>query len=157
MNTKTFILFTIFLIALNASQTRVKQGGTLIDFNFSSFAPGFSQSLSCHSGDRIRIRLEENPTTGYQWMIPEDIENLNVIWSLESSEYVSNNNNSGMVGVGGIRTFILSVNSPGEEKLTFVYGRPWLYDNTMENYRNTGIFDPSIMQGNAVQLVINAA
>ena len=61
-----------------------------------------------------------------------------------------------MVRTDGIRTFILDVNSPGEEKLTFVYGIQWLYDNAMENYRNTGIFDPSLMEGNAVQLIINA-
>mmetsp|Transcript_17076 Transcript_17076/g.19083 ORF Transcript_17076/g.19083 Transcript_17076/m.19083 type:complete len:101 (+) Transcript_17076:180-482(+) len=99
--------------------------------------------------------MDENPTTGYQWLIPEEVEGFNMIWSLESSDFQPSANN-GMVGVGGVRTFVLAVNSPGTEHLTFVYGRPWLYNNAMEDYRLTGSFHANVMEGRAVQLNIVA-
>ena len=156
MNTKLIYLMLIFVLCAHSQRTQMKQGGRLIDFNFRSTADGSFETVNCHRGDRIRIQLEENPTTGYQWIIPEEAEGFNVIWSLESSDYQGSPNN-GMMGVGGTRTFILDINDSGNEYLTFVYGRPWLYDDAIADFRRTGYFNAGIMEGTAIQLTINSS
>mmetsp|Transcript_24691 Transcript_24691/g.24504 ORF Transcript_24691/g.24504 Transcript_24691/m.24504 type:complete len:90 (+) Transcript_24691:213-482(+) len=89
-------------------------------------------------------------------MVPEAVEEYNVIWSLDSSEYESSPSN-GMVGVGGTRTIVLSVNKPGDEMLTFVYGRPWLYEKAIDAFIKVGYFNAQLMEGHAIQLNIIAS
>ena len=124
--------------------------------NFKTTENGTIETQKWHKGDQIELNFSENQTTGYQWMIPEEIEGYNLIWSLNSSTYVTDKHPEGMVGVGGTRTFVLDINDTGSEIVTFVYGRPWLYNNTMAAYNATGNFDASIMEGNAVQLEIQS-
>uniref|UniRef100_A0A7S3NFW3 Proteinase inhibitor I42 chagasin domain-containing protein n=1 Tax=Euplotes harpa TaxID=151035 RepID=A0A7S3NFW3_9SPIT len=125
-------------------------------FTFKSTENGALESLNVKIGDEVEITLDENPTTGYQWMIPEYEEGYNYIWSLKESTYTSAPNQSGMVGVGGKRTFILNVNLTGNEIVTFVYGRPWLYPQAIQQYNATGVFDASIMEGIAIQLELKS-
>ncbi len=151
------ILFLCILYSLCTAQVaKSDKESKIIEFSFRSTENGNKESINVRTGDKIKITLEENPTTGYEWMIPEAIEKYNVIWSLLSSEY-ERKPSRGMVGVGGKRTIILSVDRPGNEFLTFVYGRPWLYDNAMESFKKTGYFNAEIMQGDAVQLNIIAS
>ena len=147
---KTIAIILLLAFATFASCERIVH-------NFKSAENGVVETQKCKVGDTIELNFDENPTTGYEWIIPEEKEGWNYIWSLKESTYTSNSNPSGMVGVGGKRKFVLDINLPGEEIATFVYGRPWLYDNAMSAYRTTGNFDASIMEGQAVQLDIQSS
>ena len=71
-------------------------------------------------GTRFAIQLEENPTTGFQW-------NATVSSGLEiqSSDYQMNKAAPGMVGVGGIRTWVIIAKDLGTQKFSATYGRSW--------------------------------
>ena len=128
----------------------------LLEYQFSSIDNGTLETVQCQVGDRISITLDENQTTGYSWMIPEEREGFNEIWTLVGDTSESNPSN-GMVGVGGTHTFTIQVNEAGVEHFTLVYGRPWLYDNAIDEYYRTGSFSAAIMEGTAIQLRIDAS
>jgi putative hemolysin/predicted secreted protein len=71
-------------------------------------------------GTRFAVQLEENPTTGFQW-------NATVSSGLEiqSSEYQMNKAAEGMVGVGGIHTWVVVAKDLGTQKFSATYKRSW--------------------------------
>jgi inhibitor of cysteine peptidase len=69
---------------------------------------------------RFQIRLEENPTTGYQWTAPDVDANC---LHLESNTFTRND--SAGVGGGGIRQFDFSVIAPCRTAIHLAYKRPW--------------------------------
>jgi putative hemolysin/predicted secreted protein len=71
-------------------------------------------------GTRFAIQLEENPTTGFAW-------NATVSPGLEiqSSDYQMNNAPPGMVGVGGIHTWVIVAKETGTQKFSATYKRSW--------------------------------
>jgi inhibitor of cysteine peptidase len=65
----------------------------------------------------LELRLEANPTTGYQWVVLEsDVVEL----SAESHEAESD-----LVGAGGITTFLFAPTAIGTGPLRLGYLRPW--------------------------------
>ena len=81
------------------------------------------QSITIAPNRVFHIELQSNPTTGYEWslaMEPEDIV------SFKSKKYTSDA--SGRVGVGGTMSWALSSKKVGQTTLTFVYHRPWEKD-----------------------------
>ena len=85
------------------------------------------------------------------------LTNWDSIWNVESSDYAEGDNSDEKVGVSGKRTFVINVNDKGKSYITFIYGKPWLYDNTLEVYSKTGLLDASIMEGIAIQLGIETS
>jgi inhibitor of cysteine peptidase len=81
-------------------------------------------------GETFKIRLQENPTTGYSW-------NLSVSDGLRISrdEYISSPTGSQMAGTGGIHSFTLEAISRGEQMITAEYRRPWVASGTV-TYQN---------------------
>lgn len=71
-------------------------------------------------GDRILIRLEENPTTGYRWEV--DLPEERVI-AREGSDYVRAAEAG--VGGGGTRTFYFGAQSPGAVDVVLTLRREW--------------------------------
>jgi inhibitor of cysteine peptidase len=69
---------------------------------------------------RFAIQLKENPTTGYTW-------NATTSPGLEilSSDFKENAHPEGMVGVGGIRTWVLKTSDSGNYTFTASYARSW--------------------------------
>ena len=78
-------------------------------------------------GDKLTITLEENPTTGFVWMLKMGTEN---IVSLESDEYIPVQTSENVVGSGGNHVWIFKGISKGETVLTFKYYRPWEKEDT---------------------------
>lgn len=66
------------------------------------------------------IRLLENPTTGYEWTVEAQPEG---IVSLESDEFTADAAAEGMVGAGGVHTWIFNAGGEGTVVLTFRYAR----------------------------------
>ena len=69
---------------------------------------------------RFAIQLKENPTTGYTW-------NATTSPGLEilSSDFKENAHPEGMVGVGGVRTWVLKTSDSGNYTFTAGYARSW--------------------------------
>lgn len=82
--------------------------------------------LTLKMKDTIKIRLESNITTGYNWNLSEN--NNTEIISLISSEYTEKENNKNLEGKGGFETFYFKAESAGNTVLTLTYNRPWEKD-----------------------------
>jgi inhibitor of cysteine peptidase len=71
-------------------------------------------------GSTVNVSLNENPTTGYSW-------NWTLTPGLElvNDSFVANTT-SGLVGAGGIHTWVLKLNNSSDaQTFTAVYKRPW--------------------------------
>ena len=75
-------------------------------------------------GAKITIELNENPTTGYRWMISSIDEAFLV---LEGDAFVPPDQKS--PGAGGLRRFFFRANSEGSTALTLINKRAWQSDN----------------------------
>ncbi len=69
---------------------------------------------------RFAVQLKENPTTGYQWNAT-----LSPGLELQSSDYRVNDAPAGMVGVGGVRTWVIIAKDLGTQNFSASYRRSW--------------------------------
>lgn len=68
----------------------------------------------------MTVSLESNPTTGYTWTAVQNPELFTI-----TDEYIENEHEEGMTGVGGQQVFLLLPNDPGTCEITFTYSRSW--------------------------------
>ena len=121
--TTGLILITVFiLLALcqckTANQFTAEDNGKKIDLK---------------ENEKITIKLESNPTTGYQWNLSDDI-NFEII-SLVSSKYTQTPGNEDLVGAGGYETFTFKTISSGETSITLTYNRLWEDEEPAETFK----------------------
>jgi len=76
--------------------------------------------FECRLGDVILIRLEENPSTGYQWEVSGIDEQ---VLKPQDSEY--SGAASTALGSGGARTFSFKPQSPGTAKVRMRLRKAW--------------------------------
>ena len=73
-------------------------------------------------GQILRLHLEGNPTTGYDWIPREPIPSS---IGLERKPSKPNSDSDGMVGRGGTQVFEIKALSPDSLELHLYYQRPW--------------------------------
>ena len=71
-------------------------------------------------GQRVLIQLPENPTTGYQWHI--EAFDARVL-TASGSDFAAPS--GGLLGAGGLRTFVFTALAPGSTPVRLVYRRSW--------------------------------
>lgn len=71
-------------------------------------------------GQELVIRLESNPSTGYDWQVVKYSKEL---LSLEEDEYIPPEN--ARIGQGGTKHFAFKALKPGSTVLELAYYRPW--------------------------------
>ncbi len=71
-------------------------------------------------GERFKVNLSENPSTGYGWAIDETNSRL---LTLDGTEYAEPA--EGFIGARGRRTFTFTARQPGEVVLKLKYWRFW--------------------------------
>jgi predicted secreted protein len=76
--------------------------------------------LNVDRGDRIEVRLESNPSTGYGWELDEFDGR---VMSFDSSDYVAPDNAA--VGQGGVEVLRFTAVDDGESTLKLKYWRAW--------------------------------
>ncbi len=76
-------------------------------------------SVTVSQGDRLVIRIPENPTTGYRWAPGALAEHL----ELEASEFTPPAELR--PGAGGERVITLRATRPGQGEAEFLLSRPW--------------------------------
>jgi inhibitor of cysteine peptidase len=83
------------------------------------------KTLKAIQGNRILIRLNENPSTGYQWKI--DLSDEQVIL-VEKSDFSPGAKKT--IGSGGTRTFQLKAKSSGFAKIILKLKKEWEPDDS---------------------------
>ncbi len=78
--------------------------------------------ISVNAGDTFTVKLDENPTTGYQWSYTISDEN---IVEISQDEYVADTHSGEMTGAGGVRSFTFIAKAKGNAVITMVYERSW--------------------------------
>jgi inhibitor of cysteine peptidase len=79
-------------------------------------------SISVKNGDTFTIKLEANPTTGYEWSAAISDES---VLALEKSEYLPDEAVSGAVGAGGTQVLTFKASKAGSATIDLVYQRSW--------------------------------
>jgi inhibitor of cysteine peptidase len=69
---------------------------------------------------RFAVELAENPTTGFTWNAT-----LSPGLELQSSDYRQTAAATGMVGVGGTRSWVIIAKDAGNKKFSATYRRSW--------------------------------
>lgn len=76
-------------------------------------------SAVCRVGDVVAIKLEANPTTGYEWT-PSEYNAM--VLKIRGREYEPA---SSLVGSGGVTTVSFEAVEAGESEIVLRYIRPW--------------------------------
>lgn len=84
------------------------------------------KTVEAQVGESVVIELPENPTTGYIWTL--DVKEGTGIAYLSNSMYVAANNSA--IGGGGMRKFIINVQSTGIATIDIKLRHPWEPENT---------------------------
>ena len=71
------------------------------------------------------VQLTGNATTGYTWTASMDAED---VLAPDRDFYTADTAAEGMVGTGGVHTFVFSASGPGEVTVTFAYARSFETD-----------------------------
>ncbi len=114
MRTRIGFLFVLFLGALLLS-------GCLFPTVITKEDDG--RLVTLDKRDVLVVRLEGNPTTGYEWILT-DTFNQEIIEPRGEPEFVSEGDD-GIVGAGGTYVFRFKALSSGTTTLEFVYERLW--------------------------------
>jgi len=89
-------------------------------------------SIELHVGNRVVIRLPENPSTGYHWAI----ESVDVsLAEIKEGEFIPA---SQMAGAGGEAQWLLKAKAPGMTAVKLKRWRPWEGERSIvERYQIT--------------------
>jgi inhibitor of cysteine peptidase len=77
-------------------------------------------TLTMKVNQTVRVSLKENPTTGFEWNTTNST-GLEVVNSNQTQDTAP----EGMVGVGGVHTWILKAVEAGNQTFDAVYKRSW--------------------------------
>jgi inhibitor of cysteine peptidase len=108
-------LFRVCLLLAVASTQACSRGAKMIDLNEAAA----ERSLTTEVGEKLRITLPENRTTGFKW---KDSGTCDSILKKESDQF---NAPTGPPGAGGERVWVFSVQAKGKCELRFAYERSW--------------------------------
>jgi inhibitor of cysteine peptidase len=81
------------------------------------------ESINLKLNETIKIKLESNPTTGYNWNL-SDKTNTAII-SLLSSDYKTSSSGKEVVGAGGYETITFKAIAKGNTTITLTYNKSW--------------------------------
>jgi inhibitor of cysteine peptidase len=78
------------------------------------------QTVTVAPGDRLELKLEENPTTGFRWQIEDDRSGVLI---LEHDAFT--HLHDGVSGAGGTREFVFTIAKSGQAMLRASLRRSW--------------------------------
>ncbi len=114
----------------DSSSADVRENGVLV-----LTRADHERTVELRVGERMEVRLPENPATGYRWSVDEhDRHRL----TLEDTAYTPPDTASS-IGARGQRRFSLIARQPGDALLKMKYGRVWEGDGSVTD-RFTAIF-----------------
>lgn len=90
------------------------------------------KSFELEKGDRINIKLESNPTTGYSWILGGETDTSVV--SLFDSKFVQTEKEEELVGTGGYEIFTFKAENSGQTEIILTYQRSWEEEELKEEF-----------------------
>ena len=100
---------------VTATKNITEEGGFRFIFEFNG-------TITPKINEIVEIKVEGNPTTGYEWTASAS-ENSTL--KLLDSEYVENSHEEGMVGVGGTYSWYVTSDVAGIHVFDASYARSW--------------------------------
>ena len=122
MKLRIFLIFTIFTTVLLPSSCIV----TSHDFNVEISCDEFGESnhrsgeFEVEVGDKIRMELCSNPTTGFQWDYEMTIENV-----LKEEDHDFEEPKGDVAGAAGIEVWTFEAVETGTTEVQMEYSQPW--------------------------------
>ncbi len=122
MKLRIFLIFTIFTTVLLLSSCIV----TSHDFNVEISCDEFGESnhrsgeFEVEVGDKIRVELCSNPTTGFQWDYEMTIENV-----LKEEDHDFEEPEGDGPGAAGIEIWAFEAVETGTTEVQMEYSQPW--------------------------------
>jgi predicted secreted protein len=80
-------------------------------------------TINAYAGQEIVIKLKSNPTTGYSWLLADELDAK--ILEFKGSKYVPDAVAAGIVGSGGQEVWTFMALAPGKDEISLKYVRPW--------------------------------
>jgi inhibitor of cysteine peptidase len=80
-------------------------------------------SIELEKGEEITILLDSNPTTGYSWILGEEMDST--IVELTDSMFLQTEKEKELVGAGGSEVFTFEAKNSGHTEIVLCYQRPW--------------------------------
>jgi inhibitor of cysteine peptidase len=77
-----------------------------------------TQTISIKNGETFKVVLDENPTTGYAWII-----SVTPGLTIVNDTFVQSS--SGMMGAGGRHEWQVKATGTGDQQFTGIYKRSW--------------------------------
>ena len=111
--------------------------------------------IECEVGDKIYFDLRSNPSTGYQWLIPQVKYNDYQVYSFKSGLWQRDQTDDNRVGVGGNIEFTFTAQEAGSDKFQLVYGQPWTLNDIPKG--KNGYYDISNGEGDDYKFTINVS
>ncbi len=90
------------------------------------------KSFELEKGERINIKLESNPTTGYEWILSGETDTSVV--SLFDSKFVQTEKEEELVGAGGYEIFTFKAENSGQTEIILTYKRSWEEEELKEEF-----------------------
>lgn len=130
MKKQLVILATVVLVAAVGAAvgwTRVGDGNSN-EMSGQELAIDYSQSgeeIEAAPGDVVRLTLDSNATTGFQWQLVGNTNEAAV--TLLDNQYVAPEESEGepLLGAGGREEWAFKAASEGKSELRLEYSQPW--------------------------------
>ncbi len=91
-------------------------------------AERWAEVIKVEVGETLEVMLRENPSTGFRWLILDQLlkkNNMQEIVHESNASFKRDENRRGAVGVGGVRTLRLEFLKEGSGEIELFHARPW--------------------------------
>lgn len=121
MTQKIAIIFIVFIALLSASSC-VTSHDIYLEITCEQFTENnhVSDEFQMEVGDKIRVKLCSNPTTGFRWVYEMTEENV-----LMEEDYDFEEPNTNVVGASGTETWTFEAAKKGKTEVYLAYSQPW--------------------------------
>ena len=122
MKLRIFLIFMIFIAALLLPTCIVTSHDFNVDISCDELADWnhLRGDFEVAVGDKIRVELCSNPTTGFQWDYEMTIENV-----LEEEDHDFEESEADVAGAAGIETWTFEAVETGTTEVQLEYSQPW--------------------------------
>lgn len=122
MKLRIFLMFMIFTVALLVSSCIVTSYDYSIEISYDDFSENnnYISELEMEVGDKVRIELCSNPTTGFQWDYEMTAENV-----LEEEDHDFEEPEEAVPGAAGIEVWTFEAVGEGTTEVQMEYSQPW--------------------------------
>ncbi len=122
MKLRIFLIFTIFTAVLLLSSCIVTSHDFKVEISCDKFGENshYITEFEVEVGDKIRVGLCSNPTTGFQWDYETTIENV-----LKEEDHDFEEPKRDVPGAAGIEVWAFEAVEKGTTEVQMEYSQPW--------------------------------